>query len=219
MACCCGPHCTATATHFAQSRAEADLKRYHTKGLDKRGQLLLQGLVRLRVQNASVLDIGAGVGAMTFELFKHGATSAVVADAAPAFLQSAREEAERTGVRDQIRFEQGNFVETSDSIAPADVVVLDRAVCCYPDWTTLLERAASRCRRMLGLTYPRNRPDVRFVIGFENFRRRLSKDDFRAFVHRPAEMHEALQASGLERVSRAHTLAWHIDVYERRPLK
>jgi len=40
-----------------------------------------------------------------------------------------------------------------------------------------------------------------------NFRRRLSKDDFRAFVHPPSEMHEALQASGLERVSRAHTLA------------
>lgn len=219
MSCCCGPHCAATATHFAQSRAEADLKRYQTKGLDKRGQLLLQGLVRLGVQNASVLDIGAGVGSMTFELLKHGATSAVVADAAPAFLQSARGEAERSGVRNQIRFEQGNFVETSVNIAAADIVVLDRAVCCYPDWQTLLERAASRCRRILGLTYPRNRPDVRLMIGFENLRRRFARDDFRAFVHPPHEMHEALLASGLTRLSRGHTFAWHIDVYERRPLE
>jgi magnesium-protoporphyrin O-methyltransferase len=164
-----------------------------------------------------VLDIGAGVGTMTFELLKHGATAAVMADAAPAFLRSAREEAERTGVRDQIGFEQGNFVETSDHIAAADVVVLDRAVCCYPDWKSLLDRAASRCRRVLGLSYPRNRADVRFMIGFENLRRRLAKDDFRAFVHSPAEMHEALQASGLERVSRARTIAWHVDVYARRP--
>ena len=217
MSCCCGPHCSATAAHFSKASAEGDLKRYHTKGLDKRGRQLLQALVRLGIQNASVLDIGAGVGTMTFELLKHGAMSAVLADAAPAYLESARAEAERTGLQDRIRFEQGNFVETSAGIAPADVVVLDRAVCCYPDWKALLERAASRCRRMLGVTYPWSRPDVRFWIGFENFRRRLSNDDFRAFVHPPDEMHEALQAFGLERVSRAHTLVWHVDVYERRP--
>lgn len=218
MSCCCGPHCSATAAHFGKASAEGDLKRYHTKGLDKRGRHLVQGLVRLGIKDASVLDIGAGVGTMTFELLKHGAASAILADASPAYLESARGEAERTGLQDRVRFEQGNFVETSAGIAAADVVVLDRAVCCYPDWNALLERAASRCRRLLGLTYPRNRPDVRLWIGFENFRRRLSKDDFRAFVHSPDEMHEALRASGLERVSRAHTLVWHVDVYERRPL-
>ena len=215
---CCGPHCSATASHFGQASAEADLKRYHTKGLDKRGRLLLEGLVRLGIEDASVLDIGGGIGTMTFELLKRGATSGVLADAAPAYLEAARAEATRTGVQHRIQFEEGNFVETSDNIAAADVVVLDRAVCCYPDWNTLLERAAVRCRRYLGLTYPWNRPDVRFMLGFENLLRRFSRDDFRAFVHAPAKMHEALQASGLELVSRAHTFFWHIDVYARRPL-
>lgn len=215
MPCCCRSDCNATATHFGQAVAEADLERYRNTGPDKRARLLLQGLVRAGVSGSSVLDIGSGIGVMTFELIKQGAASAVLADAAPKYLDTARVQAAQVGVADRVRFAAGNFVETSKDIAPADVVVLDRAVCCYPDWQSLLECAAARCRRVLGLSYPWNRPDVRLMIGLENLRRRFSGDAFRAFVHPPAAMHAALRRAGLQRVSRANTFAWHIDVYVR----
>lgn len=216
MSCCGRPDCTATATHFGQVVAEADLKRYQSTGPDKRARLLLQGLVRAGVKGSSVLDIGSGIGVMTFELLKQGAATAVLADAAPAYLDAARAEAARGAVTDRVQFARGNFVDTSRDIAPADVVVLDRVVCCYPEWQALLELAAARCRRVLGVSYPWNRPDIRLMIGFENLRRRLSGNAFRAFVHPPTEMHRTLQNSGLQRVSRAHTFAWHIDVYVRK---
>jgi magnesium-protoporphyrin O-methyltransferase len=216
MSCCCGKAvCEATAQHFCRAVAEADLKRYRRKGPDKRARLLIEGLTRTGLSGSSVLDVGAGLGMVTFELIKRGARDAVLADASPAYLDAAREETQRFGLTDRIRYVPGDFVETSKDVAPADVVVLDRAVCCYPAWRPLLEEAAARCRHAFGLTYPRPRIAVRLMLGLENLRRRWSGSAFRAFVHPPAEMDTALRQNGLRRVSRAETFFWHVDVYVR----
>jgi magnesium-protoporphyrin O-methyltransferase len=115
-----------------------------------------------------------------------------------------------------MQFVAGDFVETARNLSSADVVVMDRAVCCYAAWRPFLKAASERCRHRLALTYPRNRPDVKVAIAIENFRRRLKKDDFRAFVHRPREMRAALEADGLARVHETRTLAWTIAIYSRR---
>jgi SAM-dependent methyltransferase len=215
MSCCGKTSCEATAQHFGRAKAVGDLEQYRRKGPDKRTRLLLESLTRAGVDGLSVLDVGSGLGIVSFELLKRGASHAVLADASPAYLQAAREEAQRTSFADRVRFTPGDFVETSNDIAPVDVVVLDRAVCCYPAWRPLLELAAARCRRVFGLTYPWNRPDIHLVLRFENLRRRWSRNAFRAFVHPPGQMDQLLRQCGLRRISRARTYFWHIDVYQR----
>lgn len=175
----------------------------------------MERLLQTGMTGRSILDVGSGVGTITLELLKRGAANAVLADASPAYLDAAREEAMRAGFADRVRVAPGDFVDTSSAIEAADVVVLDRVVCCYPAWQPLLAAAARCCRRTLALTYPRNRLDVRLMIGIENARRRWSGDGFRAYVHSPVAMDAALRDHGFRRISHTGTFSWNIDLYVR----
>jgi hypothetical protein len=43
-------------------------------------------------------------------------------------------------------------------VAPADLVILHRVVCCYPDYERLLTAAADHARRALVFSYPPRNP-------------------------------------------------------------
>jgi magnesium-protoporphyrin O-methyltransferase len=142
-------------------------------------------------------------------------TRAIVVDASSAFLTAATEEATRVGRSDAMEFIHGDFLSVAAELTAADVVTLDRVVCCYPAWVPLLEEAARRARRCLALSYPRGRWYVRAGMALENGRRRLRANPFRAFVHSPAEMEHVIRESGFALVSRRHTWMWSADVYMR----
>ena len=101
------------------------------------------------------------------------------------------------------------------TLPEADVVTLDRVVCCYPDAEALLQQAAGRARQLLAFSYPRDRWYVRTLIVLENFWRRLTGKEFRAFVHGPERMGAVLETAGLVRATRRKTLVWTLDLYCR----
>ncbi len=101
------------------------------------------------------------------------------------------------------------------TLPDADVVTLDRVVCCYPDAEALLRQAAGRARQLLAFTYPRDRWHVRTLIVLENFWRRLTGKEFRAFVHAPERMGSVLETAGLVRATRRETFVWTFDLYRR----
>jgi magnesium-protoporphyrin O-methyltransferase len=205
----------ATAAHFDKNVAESDYRRYRTHGLDKRARRLVEALVQSGIDGLSILDIGSGIGMVSIELLRQGATSATLADASPAYLEVAQDLAAEKSLAARMKFVAGDFVESAHRIPAVDVVVMDRSVCCYPVWRPLLTAASERCRQRLAMTYPRKRLDVKFAISLENLRRRFGKGDFRAFVHPPRDMEAALQASGLRRVYDSGTIAWKIAMYSR----
>ena len=101
------------------------------------------------------------------------------------------------------------------TLPDADVVTLNRVVCCYPDAEALVGAAASRTRQVLAFTYPRDRWYVRTMIALVNFWLRLTGKKFRAFVHSPERMAAVLEASGLMRATQRGTLVWMLDLYHR----
>lgn len=107
----------------------------------------------------SLLDIGGGIGVIQHELRAAGVTGITGVDASRAYLAMAREEAERRGYAGDARYVYGDFVALADGIAPADIVTLDRVVCCYPDMAALMDSAAAKAGRFLGLVYPRDDGD------------------------------------------------------------
>ena len=172
-------------------------------------------MLRAGVKDGTLLDIGGGVGAIQYELLKAGARDAISVDASPAFEAAARGEAERQGLSGRIQYAAGDFVELADRIAPADIVTLDRVVCCYPNMEGLVRRSAQHARRIYGLVYPRDRWPARVVIRVENFFRWVFRNPFRSFVHSVEAIDSLIRAAGFTRSQRVRTFVWEVSVYEK----
>src|SRR5712664_3372178 len=214
MACCTG-YCAAE-TQFDGKVAERDLRRYRRRGADATTRLLLVELRRRPLEGRRLLDVGGGIGVIGSELADTGVASVTMVEASPAYLEVARREVEsRYGSR-PTQFILGDFASIADTVPKADVVTLDRVVCCYPDGEALLRAAAERTLHLLAFTYPHYRWHIRMMIALENFWRRLTGNKFRAFVHAPERMGAVLDTAGLVRATRRETLVWTFDLYRRR---
>ena len=211
---CCTSDCAA-ARHFDYAAAARDLDRYLKKGPDPTTRRLLAALRQKDLSTLTLLDVGGGIGAVSFEMLASGVRHATLVDASPAYVQKAEAESRRRGVQSRLKPVAGDFVRIADSLSDADIVVMDRVVCCYPDYRSLLEQALRRCRAVFAVSYPRDRWSVRAIMWIENKSRRIKKDDFRTFVHPPANLAQIIQRIGFQRTSRDRTWTWCSDVYAR----
>jgi magnesium-protoporphyrin O-methyltransferase len=181
MVCCTG-YCAAEA-QFNHKVAKRDLRRYRRRGADATTRLLLAELRRRPLEGRHLLDVGGGIGVISGELSDARVASAVTVEASPAYLEVAqREVGPKYGSR-PTQFVLGDFAVIAGTLPDADVVTLDRVVCCYPDPEALLGAAAAKTRQVLAFTYPCDRWYVRTMFAFGNFWLRMTGKKFRAFVH------------------------------------
>lgn len=215
MPACCSRFERAAEQQFNEKRAAAELKRYRTKGPGPTTRLLQEGIARAGALNGTLLDVGSGVGSLTFGLLERGITHAIAVDASSAYNGVARQEAERLGRAGAVQFVHGDFVTVASELPVAALVTLDRVVCCYPSFGPLLDAAIRHADRCLALSYPREVWYVHLGVRLENGLRRLTKNSFRTFVHPVARMEQMIRAAGFDLSSRRETWMWSVDVYER----
>ena len=72
MTCCCANIGDGAERQFNAKRAADDLQQYRADGPGSTTRLLLAGLAKAEPVQGLLLDIGCGVGAVTFELLKQG---------------------------------------------------------------------------------------------------------------------------------------------------
>ena len=212
---CCSPEDSPFDREFNARTAEEDLRAYHRDGPTGLTRHLIDALSAGGIEGRTVLEIGGGVGTVRHELLHSGARAAVDVDASRAYVAAARGEAERQGHAARVDYRVGDFVSLVDEIAPADVVALDRVLCCYGDMASLVARSAALARRRYGVVYPRDTWLGRMAIVSINVGLRLSRSPFRAYLHRTADVEAILSAHGLVRSLHRTTLIWQLAVYER----
>jgi tRNA1(Val) A37 N6-methylase TrmN6 len=215
MTCSCSPVTAATAHHFDEPKVRKELEAYRSTGPRATTLGLLSQLSAVQPPPGTVLDIGSGLGAMSLSLLAAGARRAICVDMSPAALAANAEEAERQGVGDRIERVEADFVAVASTLPRVDLVVLDRVVCCYPDYVPLLEQAAAHSGRLLALSYPRDRWWVRLAMWIENAWRGLRGDDFRSYVHRSVAIAELIRSGGFTRARAVSTFAWQMELYSR----
>ena len=212
MDCC---QCQGIETVFDRKTADKELKQYRKDGPRKTTRMLLDALKAEGIEGMTLLDIGGGIGVVQHELLAAGASSATHVDAATAYIAVAKEEAARQGHADRLSHQYGNFVDLAPNIPPADIVTLDRVICCYHDMRSLVGLSAERARKLYGVVYPRDTWWMKAAMRVMNAVMWVSRNRFRGFVH-PTEAVEAIvRQAGFERRSYRPGFLWQVAVYAR----
>ena len=190
-------------------------KRYRDRGLDSTGSRIVAFLESQGVQGETVLEIGGGVGELQIELLQRGAARAINLELSSAYDHEAEALLREAGLEGRVDRQIRDIATDSDAVAPADVVVLNRVVCCYPDYERLLDAAASHARRLLVFSHPPRNVASRLVVGAENLVFGLMRREFRVFAHPPAAMLRLLEERGFRAAFAERGLVWHVEGLER----
>ncbi len=213
MAGCCDPR--GCDDVFRAGFAGRVAKRYRRRGLDRAATRMVDFLAADGLAGATVLDIGGGVGEIGMELLRRGAASVLTLELSSAYDADAHRLANEAGVADRMHRQIVDIAATPDQVAQADLVVLHRVVCCYPDHERLLGAAADHCRRRLAFSHPPRNLTSRVLLAAENAMYAVTGKEFRTFAHPPAEMLEVVTAHGLRPVMTEPDRVWHVQGFTR----
>ena len=200
---------------FNRRFARRVARKYRKRGLDGPSQQIADFVISRGVEGATVLEIGGGVGEIQVELLKAGAARTVNLELSPEYDGEARALAEEAGVAERMERRLHDIAADPDAVEPADVVILHRVVCCYPDYERLLGTAGDHARRLLVFSYPPRNALARAFMTVANLVQALLRRDFRSFTHPPGAMLAVLDRRGLRRTYEHHGLVWQIAGLER----
>jgi len=202
---------------FKPRMARRSLERYRRKGLDKLERRMVAAVSAAGLERARVLEIGGGIGALQAELLEAGAERGEVVELVSSYEPYARELAREKEIEDRTTYKVADILDDPDTIEPADVVLLNRVVCCSPDGVALAGEAARLARRALVLSFPRDVLWVRAGLRFVNVGLRLMGRSFRVFGHSPDAIVRVAESTGLRLVERGHGPVWEFVALQRAP--
>ena len=200
---------------FGDGFARRMAARYRKHGLDKTARRMVDLLTARGIRGATVLEIGGGVGEIHLELLRRGAASAINLELSPAYEAEASALIEEAGLNGRVHRRRVDIAEDPTGVEPADIVVLHRVVCCYPDYAKLLSAAADHAHRQLVFSHPPRNPASQALVATQNLLFRLAGREFRTFVHPPAAMIAVLAEHGLHPTATHHGPVWHIAATAR----
>lgn len=189
--------------------------RFRKRGLDRTARRMTGFLTGNGVGDAMVLEIGGGIGEIGIELLRAGAARARNLELSPAYQQQALQLAEEAGFAERVEWQVHDIAADPEPVGEADLIVLHRVVCCYPDFARLLGAAAEHGRRALVFSYPRRNAISRAFVATFNMVMRLTGRSFRTFTHPPDAMQAVLEQHGLHRTYQHRGLIWQVAGHER----
>jgi magnesium-protoporphyrin O-methyltransferase len=200
---------------FKPRFARRSLKRFRKKGLDKIERAMVASVPGEGLAGARVLEIGGGIGAIQAELLAAGAARGEILELVSAYEPYARELAKEKGLENRVAFRVGDILEQPGDVAPAEIVVLNRVVCCSPDGVRLTGVAARLAKRMLLVSFPRDRFLVRALVRVVNASLWLMGRSFRVFLHPRASLYQSAEGEGLVVVRTGRRIAWEFVALRR----
>ena len=200
---------------FTEKIARRDARAYRRRGLDPNARRIAGFVARRGVAAASVLDVGGGNGVLGLELLKAGAERAITVELSSSYDTTATDLAREAGVQDRVERRVVDFADAVEEFPEADVVVMHRVVCCYPDGEALVAAAAGRARRLLAFSFPRRTWWLRVGAAAVNAYLAARSMEYRSFIHRPDRLFAAAETAGLTAVWDHDGPLWRLAGFER----
>lgn len=212
---CCSPPNVQGTNKFFTKNANRYIKQFKKKGLAKEQQRLVEGILQFPIERKTILEIGCGVGGLHLTLLQKGAESATGIDISEGMLEGAKKLSNEFRLDSKTHYILGDYVQTNGSIQPADIIVLDKVVCCYENLSALLTKSLSQTKHVYALSYPRPRFIVKLSFQILILLGTALKWSFRPYWHDWNEMLATIVKNGfIERYHRT-TFLWSVHVFER----
>jgi len=212
MGCC---QCQGIENMFDKKAAKRALKRYLKKGPSKTTEMLLKAIHKTEVKGLDFLDIGGGIGAIQYDLIKAGASSGTSIEASPAYIDLVKEEVHKNNLAEIIDFKHGDFTAIASDVDSADIVTLDKVICCYDDMSELVRLSSKLSRKIYAVIYPRDVWWTKLVLPFINFYPIIKGSPFRVFIHPTKKVEEIIFRNGLKRDYYDTTLFWQVAIFTK----
>jgi len=212
MGCC---QCQGIENMFDKKAAKRALKRYLKKGPSKTTKMLLKAIHKTEVKGLDFLDIGGGIGAIQYDLIKAGASKGTSIEASPAYIDLVKEEIQKNNLDEIIDFKHGDFTAIASDVDLADIVTLDKVICCYDDMSELVRLSSKLSRKIYAVIYPRDVWWTKLALPFINFYPIIKGSPFRVFIHSTKKVEEIIIRNGLKRDYYATTLFWQVAIFNK----
>jgi len=209
---CCTTHKRGAGRCFSRF-AKSYRKRFSKKGLEPSQKHLIEGITQQGISKSRLLEIGSGVGYLHMLLLEQGAASATGIDLSENMISEARDWAQRRGLQDKVEYRVGDFTDFRSEIDPADVTIMDKVICCYPDAPLLLDASLEKTQRVYAVTYPRDRLSTRIVWRLGSLFFKLIGSDFRPYLHSPQMIEGTIESHRFSKHYEEQTFIWLTQVY------
>ena len=200
---------------FSEKNAAGEAKRYRRKGLDGTSKRIFDFIKDNGVEGKTLLEVGGGIGAIEIELLKAGMGSAVNVELTPTYESAASELIVEAGLGNRVERRVMDFAEAGTEVEPADVVVMNRVICCYPHMPKLAGAAAVRANGILVMSFPNYRWWTRLGLAIVNLAFRVIGMQFRVFLHPPGRILAAVEERGFRTRLNQPGLIWQVVALER----
>lgn len=200
---------------FSELHARREARRYQRRGLPRTSRRIAELLKLEDVHGLTLLEVGGGVGALQIELLKAGVGQVVGIEMTPTYQAAAEGLLRAAGLEGRVERRLMDFAATGDDVAAADVVVLDRVICCYADMPKLVGAAAEHASHVLVLSFPNQRWWTRLGLSVSNFGLWVTRRQFRVFLHRPGRILAAAERTGLATVANQVGVFWQVVALRR----
>ena len=197
---------------FDKKAAKRELKRYLKKGPSKTTIMLLDAVNKVGVQGLTFLDIGGGIGAIQHALLKWGALNGISIEASPAYIDLLKDEIDLT---EKVVFKHGDFTTIASDLDSADIVTLDKVICCYDDMDELVGLSSKLAQKIYAVVYPRDNWWTKLLLPIINFYPKIKGSSFRVFIHPTKQVEDIIIRNGLKRNYYNKRLFWQVAIFTR----
>jgi len=213
MSDCCSPK--GYRSIFSEKRAHAEARRYRRRGLDRTSRRIAELLKHQGIVGRTLLEVGGGIGAIQIELLRAGITRAVNIELTPTYEEAAQGLLREAGLEDRVERRVMDFADATSEVEAADVVIMNRVICCYPDMPKLAGAAAEHTREVLVVSFPKERWWTRAVISLADLALRIARQQFQVFLHPPDKIVATAERHGLKTVSNKTSFFWEVASLRR----
>lgn len=200
---------------FSERSAHSEAARYRRKGLDATSRRICEYLKQQGVEGRTVLEVGGGIGAIQIELLKAGASHAVSVELTPTYEAEATTLLREAGLTDRVERRIMDFATGGAAVESADIVILNRVICCYPDMPRLAGAASDHARETLVMSFPKRAWWIVGGLAVANAMLRLTRREFHIFVHPPRKILATSEEHGLRPVLDQTGFMWTVAALRR----